>query len=409
MPSKFTITTALVAALTGTATGHTLVEKWTIGGKTYDGFQRGSKGDPGNKSPAWWTNQGWGYTPVKGNDLNNPNIIAHIDADPSPYTAKAPAGSQATFKWAHKYDGVCDGVNGAKEVGWDCSHHGFTATYLAPCNSDCAKVDKTKLEFFKIDEKGLLGYPGGRFNEGGSLKGAPGYWGTDVIFYNDKNDNTYTITIPKDIPSGNYVMRTEVMSFHNSNRGQFDELQFWPQAFNIEITGGDDSAKMPAGVKGMELYSRDDELLNWDLYNHPADKLFPNASGPPMYNASGKNVASAPAPSEIPTSIVAPIKNSTSTTAPSEKPTSTAVPSEVPTSTVVPSDIATSTVAASEKPTSTAVPSEKPTSATIPSEEPTSATAPNAEPTITSAPSDNATSTDAPCEKTRSHAKDYSV
>jgi len=79
-------------------------------------------------------------------------------------------------------------------------------------------VDKNELEFFKIDEKGLLSYPGGRYNEGGSgLDGAPGYWSTDVIFYNDKNDNTYYITIPKDIPSGTYVMRTEVMSFHNSN------------------------------------------------------------------------------------------------------------------------------------------------------------------------------------------------
>jgi len=52
MPSKFATTSALLAVLAASATGHTLVEEWTIGGKTYGGFQRSSKGDPGTKLPA---------------------------------------------------------------------------------------------------------------------------------------------------------------------------------------------------------------------------------------------------------------------------------------------------------------------------------------------------------------------
>jgi hypothetical protein len=199
------------------------------------------------------------------------DIIAHKDASPSPYTAPAPAGSKVTFTWHH--EGTC----GGGEDGWDCSHHGWTATYLAPCNGDCKNVDKTKLEFFKIHESALIDYRSGRYSQG-SKQGQVGYWGTDAIFYD--NNNAQSVTIPKDIPSGNYVLRTEVMSIHNN--GDVSQRQFWPQAFNIKVTGGDDSASVPAGKKGTELYTANDALLKWDLYWHEAGKTIPTAPGPAL-------------------------------------------------------------------------------------------------------------------------------
>jgi hypothetical protein len=33
---------------------------------------------------------------------------------------------------------------------------GPVITYLASCNGDCTTVDKTTLEFFKIEEEGLI-------------------------------------------------------------------------------------------------------------------------------------------------------------------------------------------------------------------------------------------------------------
>ena len=68
--SKIVQTGALVAALISAVAGHTSVEKFEAGGKTYEGFRQASKQDPGNKSPAWWTNQGWGYQPIYGSELN---------------------------------------------------------------------------------------------------------------------------------------------------------------------------------------------------------------------------------------------------------------------------------------------------------------------------------------------------
>jgi cellulase len=269
--SKIFQTGALLAALIAGVAGHTSVEKFEAGGKTYDGFYQGSKQDPGNKSPAWWTNQGWGYQPIYGNQLQSPDIIAHKDASPSPYTAEAPAGEKVTFTWHH--DGSC----GGGEEGWDCSHHGWTSTYLASCNGDCKNVDKTQLEFFKIHESALIDYRSGRYSQG-SKQGQTGYWGTDAIFYD--NGNKQSVTIPKEIPSGNYVLRTEVVSIHNN--GDVSQRQFWPQAFNIKVTGGDDSAQMPAGKKGTELYHANDPLLQWDLYWHDAGKTIETAPGPQL-------------------------------------------------------------------------------------------------------------------------------
>jgi hypothetical protein len=269
--SKIFQTGALVAALISAVAGHTSVEEFEAGGKTYPGFRQASKQDPGNDSPAWWTNQGWGFQPIYGDQLDHPDIIAHKDASPSPYTAEAPAGSDVVFHWHH--EGSC----GEGEEGWDCSHHGWTATYLAACNGDCKDVEKTELEFFKIHESALIDYRDGRYSSG-QAQGQTGYWGTDAIFYD--NGNTQKVTIPSEIPSGNYVLRTEVVSIHNN--GDVSNRQFWPQAFNIKVTGGDDSASVPAGKKGTELYKASDALLQWDLYWHKAGVTIEDAPGPQL-------------------------------------------------------------------------------------------------------------------------------
>ncbi|KZM20798.1 uncharacterized protein EKO05_0010866 [Ascochyta rabiei] len=272
--SKILHTAVLLAGLVAQVSGHTAVESAEIGGKTYQGFRGLSIDDAleGN-SPAWKTNQGWGYQPVMGSQINKPDIIAHKDATPSPNTAEAPAGSKVTFHWHHK--GQCQAGN---EEGWDCSHHGWTATYLAACNGDCSKVDKTQLEFFKIDQVSLTGYPAGTRFAKGDPREQTGKWGTDAIFYD--NGNAHTVTIPGEIPSGNYVLRTEVASIHNN--GGVSERQFWPQAFNVFVSGGDDSKPVPKGVKGTEIYSPKDELLTWDLYWHDAGKTIDDAPGPAL-------------------------------------------------------------------------------------------------------------------------------
>jgi cellulase len=271
--SKITSSLAVIAALFTTASAHTRAKTWKINGKDYPGYYQGTKVDPKVVSPAWWTAQGWGLQPIYGNQISSPDFIAHKDASPSPFTAEAPAGSTVTVTWYHE-GGEC---GSGTEQGWDCSHHGWAAAYLAPCGDnaagDCAKVDKNSLKFFKIQEVGLTGYPAGtRYAKGEAPQAYPGKWGTDFIFYENKNQQN--IKIPTSIPNGNYVLRTEVMSIHNGNEG-VQAIQFWPQAANIKVTGGKDKASIPAGKKATELYTAKEPIFNFNLYWHtPATQTF---------------------------------------------------------------------------------------------------------------------------------------
>jgi hypothetical protein len=70
-------------------------------------------------------------------------------------------------------------------------------TYMAPYEGDIAKVDVTKLKFFKIAELGLA-------DDGVT-------WATNVL---TANDNVTAVTIPHDIKSGNYIVRHELITLH---------------------------------------------------------------------------------------------------------------------------------------------------------------------------------------------------
>lgn len=333
--SKIANTAAvLVAAFISQAAAHTYVKEFEAGGKTYPGFYAADKSGGDDSSPAWRTNQGWGFQPVFGDKINTPDIIAHMEAEPSPFTAPVDAGSDVKFTWQH--DGQCEG----EEVGWDCSHHGWTATWLAPCNGDCKDVQKENLSFFKIHQSGLIDYPAGTRYAKGSEREQTGYWGTDAIFYD--NGNTQTVTIPKDLPSGNYVLRTEVASVHNN--GAVSERQFWPQALNIAIQNGNENAEIPAGIKATEIYSPSDEQLTFDLYQHDAGVTF-DAPGPALApcavgggetssgSGSGSPSAAAEAPSATPAPAV-PVQSSYATqpTPGAESPAAQPTPDSTPTS-----------------------------------------------------------------------------
>ncbi|KAJ4356716.1 uncharacterized protein N0V89_004752 [Didymosphaeria variabile] len=303
--SKIANTAAILAAAFATqAAAHTYVKEFEAGGKTYAGFYAADKSGGDDSSPAWRTDQGWGFQPVMGDQINDPNIIAHMNAEPSPFTAPVDAGSDVKFTWQH--DGSC----GGDEVGWDCSHHGWTATWLAPCNGDCKDVQKENLSFFKIHQAGLIDYPAGtRYAEGGDKENT-GYWGTDAIFYD--NANSQTVTIPKDLPSGNYVLRTEVASVHNN--GDVSQRQFWPQALNIAIQNGNDNAQVPAGIKATEIYSSTDKQLTFDLYQHEAGETF-DAPGPAVVSIAGGSASASSADSGSSPSAAAEAEVASSTAA----------------------------------------------------------------------------------------------
>lgn len=185
---------------------------------------------------------------VSGQDYQNPDIICHEDAKNAQLIAPVAAGSDVTLEWTP----------------WPDSHHGPVITYLASCNGDCTTVDKTQLEFFKIDAKGLI-----------DDSNPPGQWATDQLI---ANNMSWTTTIPSDIASGNYVMRHEIIALHSA--GQKDGAQNYPFCINFQVTGG--GSTQPSGTPGEQLYQDTDPGILISIYQHIDNYQIP---GPPMYDA----------------------------------------------------------------------------------------------------------------------------
>lgn len=196
---------------------------------------------------------GWSTTAtdlgfVDGSAYQTPDIICHEDGKPGQLTAEVTAGSDVELEWTT----------------WPESHHGPVITYLASCNGDCANVDKSTLKFFKIDAKGLI--------DGSSV---PGTWASDNLI---SDNNTWTVTIPKDIANGNYVLRNEIIALHSA--GNQNGAQNYPQCLNVKVTGGGNAS--PTGTAGEQLYQNTDPGILVNIYSPIDQYVMP---GPAMYNA----------------------------------------------------------------------------------------------------------------------------
>ncbi|GJC98494.1 glycosyl hydrolase family 61 [Colletotrichum higginsianum] len=176
----------------------------------------------------------------------DPDIICHVGAEPAPIAAKVTAGSNLTVFWT---------------ADWPESHHGPMMDYLAPCNGDCAGVNKADLQFFKIDAVGLV--------DGTK---APGRWGSDDMLANNRS---WTMTIPAGIAAGQYVLRHETIALHEA--GREGGAQNYPQCVNIDVQGG--GSEKPPGVRATELYRANDEGIKFNIYK---DNLEYSVPGPPV-------------------------------------------------------------------------------------------------------------------------------
>ncbi|KAF7113654.1 hypothetical protein CNMCM5793_003010 [Aspergillus hiratsukae] len=220
---------------------------------------------------------GWSETAtdlgfVDGSGYSSGDIICHKSAKNAALSAEIKAGGKVEFQWTE----------------WPESHHGPVITYMANCNGDCASVDKTSLEFFKIDESGLI-----------SGSNAPGTWASDNLI---SNNNTWAVTVPSSIAAGNYVMRHEIIALHSA--GNQNGAQNYPQCINLKVTGG--GSDKPSGTLGTALYKDTDPGILVNIYQSLSSYDIP---GPALYNGAssgssnngGSASSTAPAASATPT------------------------------------------------------------------------------------------------------------
>jgi hypothetical protein len=183
---------------------------------------------------------------VDGTEYTNPDIICHKAAKPAQITAPVKAGGKVTFQWTP----------------WPTSHHGPVITYMAPCNGNCSTVDKTTLEFFKVDQGGLL-----------NDNPPPGTWETDVLI---SQNNSYTITVPTGLKPGGYVIRHEIIALHTAQ--QKDGAQNYPQCISVTVSGS--GSELPSGTLGTALYHDTDPGLEIDIYESISSYTIPGPAMP---------------------------------------------------------------------------------------------------------------------------------
>ena len=275
---------------------------------------------------------------IDGSGYDSSDIICHKEATPGAISAEVKAGGKVELQWTE----------------WPESHHGPVITYMANCNGDCSKVDKTTLKFFKIAEAGLI-----------DDSNVPGKWATDELI---ANNNSATVTIPSAIAAGNYVLRHEIIGLHSA--GEENGAQNYPQCLNLKVTGGGSDA--PDGVLGTALYKATDPGIKISIYTALDSYKIP---GPALYTgaASGSSSGSATtaAATTAPATTAAPTAASTVSASPiqsssrhlSRTPTPSSAPSSAYESTEAPStatETATFTEAATSIETATSTASSAP-------------------------------------------------
>ena len=313
----FLQTAALLGSLAASAYAHGRVTGISVvGGKEYTGFINDYLYTDSPPDIVAWSAQNGDNGFVDPTTYTTGDIICHHDGAPGKIAASVAAGGKIELQWGTD--------------AWPESHHGPIIDYLAKCaGDDCTSVDKETLEFFKIDEAGLI--------DGSS---APGQWASDELI---AADGKWTVTIPESLAPGQYVLRHEIIALHSA--GDENGAQNYPQCFNLEVTGSGTAS--PEGVLGTALYTPDDAGIKvgiyspMDSYEIPGPALWDGASSGSSGPATGGNSTSGSAPSSGSSSnSTVPVVPASATSAP----TATSVPDVTQIKDSVPSAAMTSVI-----------------------------------------------------------------
>lgn len=243
----------LLAALTGAAAvaAHGHVNNLIINGVQWAGFDPTTYPYLSDPPPVvGWSTSVTDDGFVAPNAFGSGDIICHRDATNAGGHAVVAAGDKVFIQWNT----------------WSSTHKGPVIDYMANCGPQgCETVDKASLNFFKIDEVGLV--------DGNVI---PGIWGADQLI---ANNNSWLVEIPPNIEPGFYVLRHEIISLHQA--GTENGAQAYPQCFNLQVTGS--GTETPVGVPGTSLYSAADPGILMNIYQFLSTYDMP---GPTMYSGA---------------------------------------------------------------------------------------------------------------------------
>ncbi|ORX98113.1 glycosyl hydrolase family 61-domain-containing protein [Clohesyomyces aquaticus] len=254
---KATTFATAAASLLATASAHGGVGYYIMGGTTYQGWQPYNSADSQKSIQRQYAS----FNPLLIADLSTVAIRCNNAGTlGTGLTATVAAGSDIKAhwtQWTHRPASVM--------------------VYMAKCpSSGCNSWDGAGKVWFKINQQGLVS---GTENSG--------KWAGDTIL----DTLNWTVTVPKTLVPGEYLIRHELLAVHQANNPQF-----YPECAQLTVTGSG-TASPPASylVSFPGAYSASDPGINFNIDSEQskATTSYP-IPGPAVWDGG----SSGPAPSE---------------------------------------------------------------------------------------------------------------
>jgi hypothetical protein len=239
----FTALLSLAACLPDVAFAHGFVRGVTVNGAWTAGSDPVWFYYPTGQGPAtagWDSlNQDLGF--VEPAKFQTTDIACHKSATVGKNFINVNAGQTLTLYWNT----------------WPDSHKGPIINYIAPYQASAGS-----LQFSKISQAAIVS---------GTT------WVTDNLI---KSNFTSTVTIPRNLKAGNYVLRHEIIALHGA--GSDNGAQAYPQCLNLKV-GGSGTVSPSGGTPGTSLYTRSTPGIIFNLYGSYTSYPFP---GPALWTAA---------------------------------------------------------------------------------------------------------------------------
>jgi len=210
---------------------HGGVLSYTLGGTAYTGFAAYNTPTGQTTIQREWDS----YNPIL--DATDPKLSCNLNGDSlgtGQLSATVAAGSTVVAQWNTWPHAI-----------------GPVMVYMASCGGSCTTADTSTLNWFKIDEAGLIS---GDYDTG--------TWGQGKLI---ADGSTWTSTIPASLAPGEYMLRHELLAIHTAN-----QPQFYPECAQLIITGsGSATPPSSATIKLPGGYSASDPSIDIDVYDTP--------------------------------------------------------------------------------------------------------------------------------------------
>ncbi|KAG9112163.1 hypothetical protein FRC07_007987, partial [Ceratobasidium sp. 392] len=256
---------------------HGFIDQIVIGSQTFSGpfpFSNKNAASPIRKISTTF--------PITS--ATDPNMNCGINAEKASLVAAAKPGDKVTISW-----------KSGQNKNWGHSL-GPIMTYLAqvPAGQTADKFDTKATKFFKVDQTGQTG-------------GAGSGWVQASI----KDGKTYSLTLPANLPAGDYIMRHELIALHFAEKK--DGAQFYPACIQLRVGGGSSS---PEAISAETVsfpggYTPNDKSLfvpdlhkNSFVYTFPGPALFKSAG------ASTKVSSNSTESTEVKRAVIVPAEHS---------------------------------------------------------------------------------------------------